>query len=131
MCQAGTMTAASDPLECISALTLVVHDMATSVAFYEALGFRLLSGGPEAPFTTFQVGTGYLNLQLDAAGPRGDGIWGRAILWVHDVDEMFARARRAGFEPTTAPTDAPWGERYFHIRDPDGHELSFARPLAR
>ncbi|MEC8370717.1 MAG: VOC family protein, partial [Pseudomonadota bacterium] len=21
------------------------------------------------------------------------------------------------------------GERYFHITDPDGHELSFARPL--
>jgi len=28
-----------------------------------------------------------------------------------------------------SPDDAPWGERYFHIRDPDGHELSFARPL--
>ncbi|MGH8701888.1 MAG: VOC family protein, partial [Burkholderiales bacterium] len=27
------------------------------------------------------------------------------------------------------PADAPWGERYFHISDPDGHELSFARPL--
>ena len=28
------------------------------------------------------------------------------------------------------PRDAEWGERYFHILDPDGHELSFARPLA-
>ncbi len=27
------------------------------------------------------------------------------------------------------PRDASWGERYFHMRDPDGHELSFARPL--
>jgi uncharacterized glyoxalase superfamily protein PhnB len=26
-----------------------------------------------------------------------------------------------------SPTDAPWGERYFHLRDPDGHELSFAK----
>ena len=26
------------------------------------------------------------------------------------------------------PRDAPWGERYFHMRDPDGHELSSARP---
>jgi hypothetical protein len=26
--------------------------------------------------------------------------------------------------------NAPWGERCFHIHDPDGHELSFARPLA-
>ncbi|HIM82059.1 MAG TPA: VOC family protein, partial [Dehalococcoidia bacterium] len=22
-----------------------------------------------------------------------------------------------------------WGERYFHINDPDSHELSFAKPL--
>jgi uncharacterized glyoxalase superfamily protein PhnB len=52
------------------------------------------------------------------------------IFWVADVDEMHARARRAGYSPEAAPTDAPWGERYFHLRDPDGHELSFARPLA-
>ena len=36
---------------------------------------------------------------------------------------------RAGLAPMTEPADAPWGERYFHVRDPDGHELSFARPL--
>jgi uncharacterized glyoxalase superfamily protein PhnB len=42
---------------------------------------------------------------------------------------MYDRARRAGFTPSTSPTDATWGERYFHILDPDGHELSFARPL--
>jgi uncharacterized glyoxalase superfamily protein PhnB len=29
-----------------------------------------------------------------------------------------------------APADAIWGERYFHITDPDGHEISFAMLLA-
>jgi uncharacterized glyoxalase superfamily protein PhnB len=24
-----------------------------------------------------------------------------------------------------------WGERFFHVTDPDGHELSFAWPLKR
>ena len=28
------------------------------------------------------------------------------------------------------PEDASWGERYFHVTDPDGHELSFAKRLA-
>jgi len=28
-----------------------------------------------------------------------------------------------------SPRDASWGERYFHMPDPDGHELSFARPI--
>jgi uncharacterized glyoxalase superfamily protein PhnB len=35
----------------------------------------------------------------------------------------------AGIQPDTAPRDAEWGERFFHLTDPDGHELSFARPL--
>ena len=37
----------------------------------------------------------------------------------------------AGLRPEVEPRDAPWGERYFHLTDPDGHELSFARPLLR
>ena len=45
------------------------------------------------------------------------------------VDAFYARAVAAGLEPDTAPADAPWGERFFHLTDPDGHELSFARPL--
>lgn len=27
------------------------------------------------------------------------------------------------------PIDASWGERFFHIREPDGYQLSFAQPL--
>ncbi len=51
------------------------------------------------------------------------------IFWVDDVDAAYARAVQHGSVPETEPSDAPWGERYFHVRDPDGHELSFARPL--
>ena len=36
----------------------------------------------------------------------------------------------AGRLSEMAPSDAPWGERYFHVRDPSGHEISFARLLA-
>lgn len=120
-----------EPVERLSAVTLVVADMARAVRFYEVLGFVALSGGADAPFTTFRAGEGgFLNLQLvddrPADGPRG---WGRVILWVDDVDAMHRRALDAGLAPTMAPSDAPWGERYFHLTDPDGHELSFARPL--
>jgi uncharacterized glyoxalase superfamily protein PhnB len=45
------------------------------------------------------------------------------------VDALHARALAAGLAPEAPPRDAEWGERYFHLRDPDGHELSFARPL--
>ena len=120
-----------EPVESISAITLLTADMVEAVAFYDALGFHLLYGGPEAPFTSFRVGAGYLNLQLDTVDSVGRVVWGRVVLWVDDVDAMYRRALTAGFDPETAPEDAPWGERYFHIHDPDGHELSFARPLMR
>jgi uncharacterized glyoxalase superfamily protein PhnB len=48
---------------------------------------------------------------------------------VSDVDTLYARAVNLGLTPQAAPRDASWGERYFHLTDPDGHELSFARPL--
>ena len=114
----------------LNAVTLVTADMARSCAFYEALGFRGVVGGPEAPFTTYGVGAGFLNVQYDPEHAPVPAIWGRVIFWVDDVDALHQRARDHGYEPEMAPADAPWGERYFHLRDPDGHELSFARPLA-
>ncbi len=110
----------------LSAVTLGVTDMAASCRFYAALGFDVRDGGPEAPFTSFAVGTSFLNLQLVPSVQTG---WGRFIVHVDDVDAVHARAVAAGLSPTMPPSDASWGERYFHIDDPDGHEISFARPL--
>jgi uncharacterized glyoxalase superfamily protein PhnB len=55
--------------------------------------------------------------------------WGRVIFHVDDVDALYQRALDNGFAPASAPENAPWGERYFHISDPDRHELSFAKPI--
>jgi catechol 2,3-dioxygenase-like lactoylglutathione lyase family enzyme len=115
-------------IEALSAVTLATHDMARAVAFYRALGFALLYGGADAEFTSFRAGTGYLNLIAQPAQRRWSW-WGRTIFYVDDVDATYRAALAAGFAPSTEPADAPWGERYFHVTDPDGHELSFARPL--
>jgi catechol 2,3-dioxygenase-like lactoylglutathione lyase family enzyme len=125
------VTATSQSVETINAVTLFTADMGAAVDFYATLGFELLSGGPDRAFTTFRAGDSFLNLQLDPAHAPINEIWGRVIFWVADVDAVYERARAAGYEPSTVPADATWGERYFHIKDRDGHELSFARPLAR
>jgi catechol 2,3-dioxygenase-like lactoylglutathione lyase family enzyme len=125
------VTATSESVRSINAVTLLTADMAAAVDFYGTLGFDLLSGGPDAAFTTFRAGDSFLNLQLDPAHAPINDIWGRVIFWVADVDAVYERARTSGFEPSTEPADATWGERYFHIKDRDGHELSFARPIAR
>ena len=45
---------------------------------------------------------------------------------VHPKPESIASLPQA---PTTAVSDASWGERFFHIIDPAGHELAFAAPV--
>lgn len=115
-------------IESISAITLATHDMARAVAFYEALGFARKYGGPSTAFTSFHAGSGYLNLALVAPDQEWPW-WGRAVFYVDDVDAQHARAVAACLAPSFPPRDASWGERYFHIVDPDGHELSFARPI--
>ena len=113
----------------INAVTLAVGDMVRAVAFYTDLGFPLVVGGEGAPFTTLRAGRSFVNLQLVERYVAPADVWGRVIFWVDDVDAVHERALAHGHGPEFAPIDAPWGERYFHLRDPDGHELSFARRL--
>lgn len=120
-----------EPVRSLSAVTLVTADMTASVAFYAAVGMTAVYGGPDADFTSLRVGPdSFLNLQLDPTWSPPSRVWGRTIVWVDDVDAAHGRLRRAGYEPSGEPADAPWGERYFHVLDPAGHELSVARPLA-
>ena len=112
----------------ISAVTLAVQDMARAVEFYQdKVGLKMLYGGGDASFTSFEIGEGYLNLRLATEG--GWSWWGVLILYVDDVDLFHQRLVDAGVTPEAPPRDAPWRERYFHVTDPDGHELSFAKPM--
>jgi uncharacterized glyoxalase superfamily protein PhnB len=55
--------------------------------------------------------------------------WGRTIFRVEDVDGLYQRVCAQGLTPAAPPHNARWGERYFHLMDPNGHELSFAQLL--
>src|SRR6266849_3838103 len=96
-------------IEKISAVTFRVVNMMESVRFYrDVLGMELLYGGEDTGFSSLRsrdAHSAILNLEA---------------LWNH--------LRDRGFDPEI-PRDASWGERCFHMPDPDGHGLSFARPL--
>ena len=115
-------------VQSISAVTLAVSNMSRSVDFYQNMvGLDLLYGGPSASFSSFKIGEGYLNLELNL---QTTTTWrGRLIFHVDDVDSMYERLIQLGLSPSSKPADASWGERYFHIDDPDSNELSFARPI--
>ena len=115
-------------IERISAVTFRVVNMTESVRFYrDVLGMELLYGGEGACFSSLRANDAQSAiLNLESGNPAT--AWGRLIFHVADVDACWRQLRGKGFHPDV-PRDASWGERYFHMRDPDGHELSFARPL--
>lgn len=115
----------------LNAITLFTGDMAASVVFYERIGLECTFGGADSAFSSMRIGSGtFVNLQVEPGWNPNAARWGRFILWVEDVDAVHAVLVAAGYEPSTEPVDASWGERYFHVRDPAGHEVSIARSLA-
>jgi catechol 2,3-dioxygenase-like lactoylglutathione lyase family enzyme len=111
----------------VSAITFAVRDMRQAVAFYCKLGCILTFGGPDARFSTLQAGETFVNLTLSPGyQPQW---WGRVIFRVENADAMHRLATAQGLTPEL-PRHGAWGERYFHLTDPDGHELSFAQLIA-
>jgi catechol 2,3-dioxygenase-like lactoylglutathione lyase family enzyme len=106
-------------VEKISAVTFQVTNMQASVRFYrDVLGMELIYGGEDSYFSSLQsreAASAILNLEQGHPGKH----WGRLILYVTDVDAFWAHLKERGFDPAR-PQDAAWGERYFHMPDPDG-----------
>lgn len=115
-------------VERISAVTFRVTNMKASVRFYrDTLGMGLIYGGEDSYFSSLRAkdaDSAILNLEQGDPGKE----WGRLILYVADVDAFWAHLKEKGYDPAK-PQDGAWGERYFHMLDPDGHGLSFAHPL--
>jgi catechol 2,3-dioxygenase-like lactoylglutathione lyase family enzyme len=113
-------------VEKTSAVTFRVLNMKASVRFYkDVLGMEIVFGGEDSSFSSLRAKDGsmpILNLEQGRSVPG----WGRMIFYVADVDAFWEHLRGKGLQPES-PRDAAWGERYFHMPDPDGHELSFAR----
>ena len=126
----------------ISAITLSIKNMEKSCKFYSGIpGFKIVYGGAnDDTFTTFKIGEDiimYLNLEL-RTNTHVDNRrnFGRIVFHTEDVDGLYSRfkndisiSKLVSFE--NEPTDALWGERFFHIRDPDGYQLSFAMPISK
>jgi len=102
--------------------------MVAAVNFYEALGFRSFTEDLRRRSPAF----GSARLPQPATRSRradGPAQLGTGVLWVDDVDAMYQRVLDAGFSPLPRRRTRRGGT-ILHVHDTDGHELSFARPLA-
>jgi catechol 2,3-dioxygenase-like lactoylglutathione lyase family enzyme len=114
------------------ALGLVARDLATTLAFYRDLGVDVPAGAGDAPHVEIPLPGGF-RLMFDTedtirsfdpswTAPTGSSRAGLAFGCASpaEVDERYAAMTAAGHTGHLEPFDAPWGQRYASLRDPDG-----------
>ena len=125
----------------ISAVTLKVKNMRNEWQFYSKIpGLSLSYGGPVSSFTSFEIkdddsnSKSYINLEY-TKGLKRDTNFGRIIIYSRNVDTLYDYFKhdqdiRRLITIKNKPVDGIWGERYFHILDPEEYELSFAQVIS-
>jgi catechol 2,3-dioxygenase-like lactoylglutathione lyase family enzyme len=125
----------------LQTIGVIVKDMKRTLDFYRTLGLPIaldawdetnldvdLPNGVTLGFLsevvarqadpTFQTPQGAaLNLQFRVEGP-------------HEVDAVHSRLTAAGHPSHAAPWDAPWGQRFARVVDPDGRIVNIYAFLA-
>jgi catechol 2,3-dioxygenase-like lactoylglutathione lyase family enzyme len=120
----------------LDATSLIVSDMAASLAFYRRLGLDIPADADTAPHVEVQL-PGGLRVLWDTEDvvrsfdpgftkPGADGRIGLAFLCDSpaEVDATYASLTGAGYRGHLKPWDAVWGQRYAVVLDPDGCGVS-------
>lgn len=125
----------------LSLIGLIVRDMPAALAFYRALGWQIpaemdseghveyvLPNGLRVAWDTHEVirsfdsqwqpseGSHRITLAFECEKPL-------------EVDALYTRMTSMGYRGYIAPFDAPWGQRYAYIEDPDGNVIDLFAPL--
>jgi len=128
-----------------SGMSLIVHNMQESLAFYRRLGVDIpdeavwrtdtgahhvtvphAEGGAELQFESVRLAEAY------NAGFRAERRRAVVILDLESRDAVdLARANMIaeGAQGLQPPFDAPWGARYALIEDPDGNPVGLMSPV--
>jgi catechol 2,3-dioxygenase-like lactoylglutathione lyase family enzyme len=123
-----------------TAVEIVTSDLARSLDFYRLLGLAVpdtdsphveveLPGGNRLLFDTEDTIAG---MHPGWAPPTSAGrvVLGFGVEAPADVDALFVRLTQAGHAGALEPFDAPWGQRYATVLDPDGTSIDLFAPLA-
>jgi catechol 2,3-dioxygenase-like lactoylglutathione lyase family enzyme len=124
----------------LDAIGIVVSDMANSLTFYRALGLAVPDGAESQPHVEVPLGGG-MRLLFDTEetvrsflpdwkAVPGAGRIGLAVS-LPDAGAVDAALTAAGHHGELEPFDAPWGQRYASMNDPDGNSVDLYAPLDR
>lgn len=121
---------------------IVTRDLGASLAFYRALGVDIPPIPDDAPHAEAKL-PGGMTLAWDPVGtilsfrpdfefPTGENRVGFAFRAesAAAVDRAYAEIVSAfPAAAETEPWDAPWGQRYSTVLDPDGNSIDIYAPL--
>jgi catechol 2,3-dioxygenase-like lactoylglutathione lyase family enzyme len=122
----------------LNAIGIVAADMARSIRFYRLLGLDVPET-PDAPHVDAWLPNGFrLMLDQEASIQAFNPSWVRARgnqlgLAIEcdspaEVDAVRAAVAAEGFD-AEEPFDAPWGQRYCELHDPDGNPVDLYAAL--
>lgn len=107
-------------------LFLEVNSLEESRAFYESIGFSVVSDKADAdpPMATLRGGSIKITLvqNLETMLRRGRGV--HFFLTVDDVDSFYLDVRGSVPE-VQPPADEGWGGRFVTLQDPDKYRFFF------
>jgi catechol 2,3-dioxygenase-like lactoylglutathione lyase family enzyme len=122
------------PAQLTSAVVQIfAKDVQRSIAFYRLLGLPVpepgspdphvdveLPGGNRLSFDAEQTITG-MHPEWTPPDSAGRVALAFGLESPAEVDAMFERLTQAGYRGPLRPYDAPWGQRYATLLDPDGN----------
>ena len=125
----------------LDAIGLVVSDLARSLAFYRRLGVAVpdevegphaeadLGGGLRIMWDTEDIAR---SLEPDWARASGGHVFALAVSCATpaEVNALHAELVADGAASGLDPFDAPWGQRYAQIAEPDGNAVELYAPLS-
>ena len=126
----------------LNVFSVVVTDMAASLAFYRSLGLDIPASADGEPHADADLGGG-ITLMFDTVDivrtmypdwqpPHGASHRMAMALECAspaEVDATHARLVAAGAPSEKEPFDAFWGQRYAVVLDPDGNPVDLYAPL--
>jgi catechol 2,3-dioxygenase-like lactoylglutathione lyase family enzyme len=127
----------------MDAIGVIVSDLERAVDLYRRLGLEFADPpDPEGHGHVEATLPGGIRLMLDTeeavkgfdpkwSPPSGRPRVGLAFLCdsPEEVDRIYGELTEAGASSEREPWDAPWGQRYASVADPDGNSFDLFAPL--
>lgn len=112
-------------------LLMLVVDPKASAEFYRKLGLEITESLGEMTATAGSLAINCFDESRAKYKPASvqKGVGSFLYLHTDDVDRVYQRCIDNGLTPSSEPSDQPWGNREFAIKDPDGYRYVIFTPI--